>query len=85
MQLSTVHFHLIITTIMMLSREGLRKGCQRLKADGVTELVSFWMSAICAVLFCTLCVCVCACVCARARECVCVYACVCMIMCERCV
>lgn len=33
-QLSTVQFHLLITTIMMLSREGLRRGCQRFKADG---------------------------------------------------
>ncbi|KAF5836137.1 Rft protein-domain-containing protein [Dunaliella salina] len=31
--LSTVRFHLLITTIMMLSREGIRKGCQRFKSD----------------------------------------------------
>eukprot|EP00200_Dunaliella_tertiolecta_P006841 CAMPEP_0202376560 /NCGR_PEP_ID=MMETSP1127-20130417/7031_1 /ASSEMBLY_ACC=CAM_ASM_000462 /TAXON_ID=3047 /ORGANISM="Dunaliella tertiolecta, Strain CCMP1320" /LENGTH=263 /DNA_ID=CAMNT_0048974375 /DNA_START=22 /DNA_END=810 /DNA_ORIENTATION=- len=35
--LSTVRFHLLITTIMMLSREGLRKGCQRFKSDKVQQ------------------------------------------------
>lgn len=41
-QLLAVQFHLLTTTIMMLSREGLRRGCMRLRGEGGQSEVSPW-------------------------------------------
>jgi hypothetical protein len=38
-QLSTVQFHLLISSIMMLSREGFRRGCLRFQPEKVPYML----------------------------------------------